>query len=109
MLPLKRGPPPELGGLLGEAQRRVDADHVPRGGVVEFKPHVVRRHLLSLLDDPDAAADEGYHYFTRGAPWVALDQLVEFRERRAIPILERAIGEMTASGADAPRLRRRWC
>ena len=66
----------------------------------------IRLHLLSLLEDPDAGTDEGYHFFTRPALWVALDQLVEFREHRAIPILERVIEQMATSGEDPSALRR---
>ena len=67
---------------------------------------IIRRHLLSLLEDSSAVIDEGYHFFTRPALWVALDQLIEFREQRAIPILERVIGEMAMSGEDASELHR---
>ncbi len=66
----------------------------------------VRRHLLSLLEDPGTGIDETYLFFTRPVVWVVLDQLVEFREQRAIPILERVIEQMATSGEDPSTLRR---
>ena len=66
----------------------------------------IRSHLLSLLEDPATGSDEFYLFFTTPVVRVVLDQLIEFREQRAIPILEGVIEEMTASGEDAPELRR---
>ena len=65
----------------------------------------IRSHLLSLLEDPATGSDEFYLFFTKPVVWVVLEQLIEFREQRAIPILERVIEEMAASGGDASELR----
>ena len=66
----------------------------------------IRSHLLSLLEDPATGTDEFYLFFTKPVVWVVLDQLIEFREQRAIPILERVIEEMAALGEDTSELRR---
>ena len=65
----------------------------------------VRRHLLSLLEDLAAGTDDSY-VFARHVVPVVLAQLVEFREQRAVPILERAIERMAASGGAPPALNR---
>ena len=65
----------------------------------------IRRHLLSLIEEPEKQVDEHYHFYTGPAVWVALDQLIKLGEPRAIPIVERLIRESESAGEDASGLR----
>ena len=93
----------------GELVEREPGHHEAREWRERWQPspdaETIRSHLLSLLEDPDTGTDEFYLFFTKPVVWVVLDQLIEFREQRAISILERVIEGMAASGEDASDLR----
>ncbi|MYH49046.1 MAG: hypothetical protein F4020_03955 [Gammaproteobacteria bacterium] len=94
----------------GELVEREPGRHEMREWRERWQPspdtETIRSHLLSLLEDPATGSDEFYLFFTKPVVWVVLDQLIEFGEQRAIPILERVSEEMAASGEDASELRR---
>ncbi|MDE2880143.1 hypothetical protein [Candidatus Palauibacter soopunensis] len=64
----------------------------------------IRSRLLELLADPSAAGD---HYPLPGPPTtgVVVIQLAEFRERRAIPILERIERDLAGRPEEARFIR----
>ncbi len=64
----------------------------------------IREHLLQLLEDHDGTRD---HYPFFGAPiaGVVVTQLAKFRERRAMPILERIELELAGKPGQARFIR----
>lgn len=57
----------------------------------------IRRHLLRLLADAESMSDR-YPFFGASISATVAWQLVEFRERRAIPVLERIASELEKHG-----------
>lgn len=48
----------------------------------------IRQHLLKIVRLPEEHADEGYHFYTHPAHIAAIEQLLEWRDKRLIPALE---------------------
>ena len=67
-------------------------DPLEEGGREEWQPspdtEEIRRHLLDIVRQPEAYADEGYHFYTHPAHIQALMQLLEWRDERLVPALE---------------------
>ncbi|MCY3600181.1 MAG: hypothetical protein OXN85_09430 [Gemmatimonadetes bacterium] len=65
----------------------------------------IRNHLLKLLADDEAVGDH-YPYFGAPIAGVVVTQLAEFRDPRAIPILERIERELSDRPEQASFIRR---
>lgn len=48
----------------------------------------IRQHLLDIVRLPEEHADEGYHFYAHPAHFAAIEQLLEWRDKRLIPALE---------------------
>lgn len=48
----------------------------------------IRQHLLDVVRLPDEHRDKGYHFYTHPAHIAAIQQLLEWRDRRLISALE---------------------
>lgn len=48
----------------------------------------IRQHLLDIVRLPDEHRDTGYHFYTHPAHIAAIQQLLEWRDRRLISALE---------------------
>jgi len=65
----------------------------------------IRLGLLHLLENPDEL-EEAYPFYSEPVPATVMKQLAVFRERRAIPIIQRIIAQLDAQGEESDGFRR---